>query len=131
MPYFKVAAHGLIKKDGKFLITHRSPINDYMSNVWDIPGGSIDFDERAVNALSREIREEVNLEVDIEKIIFCFDHLSNPERHQFQLVYSCRYKSGIIKLNPEEHDDYKWVTIEQIKDLPKIAFLDALYQELK
>jgi len=131
MQYFKVAAHGLIKKDGKYLVTHRASVNDYMPNFWDVPGGTVEFDEKAVDALVREITEESGLKVNVGKIIFSFDYLSNPERHQFQLVYECDYISGEIKLNPEEHDEYKWATVEEMKDLPKIAFLDALYQEIK
>ena len=102
-----------------------------MPSVWDIPGGTVEFGEKAVDALVREIAEESGLKVNVGKIIFSFDYLSNPERHQFQLVYECDYISGEVKLNPEEHDEYKWVTIEEMKTLPKIAFLDALYQEIK
>ncbi|MDD4785025.1 MAG: NUDIX hydrolase [Candidatus Shapirobacteria bacterium] len=131
MPYTKVAAHGLIKKDNKFLVTHRSSINDYMPNIWDIPGGTIEFGEKAIDALNREIKEETGLTVDVGNFIFCYDFLSNPERYQFQMVYECEYKNGDVKLDPQEHDDFKWVTLDELESLPKIAFLDELFKFLK
>lgn len=129
--FVKVAAHGLIKKDNKYLVTHRSPLNTYMPQLWDIPGGTIKFGEKAIDALIREIKEETNLTVNIGKIIFCYDFLSNPERHQFQMVYECEYKDGDIKLDPQEHDDFKWVTLNELESLLKIAFLEALFKFLK
>jgi 8-oxo-dGTP diphosphatase len=131
MQFVKVAAHGLIKKDDKYLITHRSAINDYMPQLWDIPGGTIKFGEKAVYALIREIKEETGLIVNVGKFIFCYDFLSNPKRHQFQMVYECEYKSGEVKLDPQEHDDFKWVTLDETESLPKIAFLDELFKFLK
>ena len=131
MTYTKVAAHGLIKKDNKFLVTRRSSINDYMPNIWDIPGGTIEFGEKAIDALNREIKEETGLTVDVGNFIFCYDFLSNPERYQFQMVYECEYKNGDVKLDPQEHDDFKWVTLDELESLPKIAFLDELFKFLK
>ena len=131
MQYVKVAAHGLIKKDDKYLVTKRPPNDDYMPNFWDTPGGTIDFGEKVFDALTREIREETNLTVKIGNIIFCHSHLSGEERHQFTLVYECEYIDGDIKLYPEEHSEFKWVTLEEMKSLPKIAFLEELLKSLK
>lgn len=129
--YVKVASHGLIKKDNKFLITHRATINDYQPNLWDIPGGTVEFQEKAEAALNREISEESGLKVDIVKPIFVYDFASGPLRHQFQIVYECNYISGEVVLNPEEHDEFKWVTIEELESLPKIAFLEELFKFIK
>lgn len=131
MAIVKVAAHGLIKKDNKFLITKRPQNDDYMPNLWDIPGGTIEFGEKTLDALNREIKEETNLTTNTNKIIFCFDHLSSSERHQFTLVYECEYVDGEVKLDPQEHDDFKWVTLEEMENLPKIVFLEELLKFLK
>jgi len=128
--YFKIASHGLIKKGDKFLVTRRALVNDYMPGFWDIPGGTIEFGEDTVDALKREIQEEVNLEVEPGKILFAYGYVSSSVRHQFQLVYECEYLSGEIKLNPEEHDEFKWVNLSDIGSLKKIAFLENLYKEL-
>ena len=131
MQYVKVAAHGLIKKDNKYLVTKRPENDDYMPNLWDTPGGTIDFGEKIINALNREIKEETNLTVKVGNVIFCHNHLSGEERHQFELVYACDYIGGEIKLDPQEHQEYRWVTLEEMVDLPKIAFLEELLKYLQ
>ena len=132
MPNFvKVAVHALIQKDGKFLVTHRSFINDYQAEKWDIPGGTIEFQEKTEMALEREVFEETNLKVKIGPIIFNLDFASGEYRHQFQLVYKCEYESVEVKLNPEEQDQFKWLTFEEIKELDnKIAFLEELSKSI-
>lgn len=130
MQYVRVATHGLIKKDGKYLVTKRPFDDDYMPDYWDIPGGTLKFQENIKDGLTREIFEETKLKVKIGKILFCFDFPSGLDRHQFQIVYECDYESGEVTLNPEDHEEFKWVTVEEIKSLDKIAFLEALYQEI-
>jgi mutator protein MutT len=131
MQFVKVAAHGLIKKDNKFLVTKRPQNDDYMPNLWDTPGGTVEFGEKVIDGLNREIKEEAGLIINVGKIIFCYDYLSGPERHQFTLVYECEYIDGEVKLDPQEHDDFKWVTLEEMESLPKIAFLEELLKFLK
>lgn len=131
MQYVRVAVHGLIKKDNKFLITKRPFDDDYMPDVWDLPGGTIKFQENIKNALTREINEETALKVEIGSVIFIHEFPSGPDRHQFQIVYQCDYKSGEITLNPEDHQDFKWVTLEEMEFLPKIAFLEELFKVFK
>jgi 8-oxo-dGTP diphosphatase len=131
MQFVKVAAHGLIKKDDKYLVTKRPSNDDYMPNFWDTPGGTIDFGEKILDALVREIKEETDLTIKVGNVIFCNDHVSGTERHQFELVYLCEYIGGEINLDPNEHDDFKWVTLEEMENLPKIAFLEELFKFLK
>jgi 8-oxo-dGTP pyrophosphatase MutT (NUDIX family) len=102
-----------------------------MPGLWDIPGGTIEFGEKAQAALKREIYEETKLEVIPKNVIFSYDFMSNKNRHQFQLVYACDYVSGNVTLDPEEHDRFQWADFEQIDKLEKIAFLNELCLELK
>lgn len=129
--YTKVAAHGLIKKDGKYLVTRRAKVNDYMPGLWDIPGGTIEFAEETVDALKREISEETGLKIKPGKIILAYGYLSDETRHQFQLVYECEYLSGEVKLNPEEHDEFRWIKTQDFSKIKKIAFLKELGKVLK
>jgi 8-oxo-dGTP diphosphatase len=130
MQYVRVAVHGLIKKNGKFLVLKRSFEDDYMPGYWDLPGGTIKFQENIIDALKREIREEVGVKAKIGKILFCYDFPSGLERHQFIIIYDCEYLSGEVKLNLEDHEEFKWVDLNEVKDLEKIAFLDELCKYL-
>jgi len=126
-PFQKVAAHGVIKKDGKYLMTLRSSVNDYKPNEWDIPGGTIEIGETPEEALTREITEETNLKVKIIKPIFVCSEFQDGKRHQFWIVYECEYVSGEVKLNPEEHSEYRWINADEIKSLKKISFVKNFF----
>jgi len=123
--YQKVAVHAFIEReDGKFLVTKRSQINDYLPGLYDLPGGTVEFGETTECALSREISEETSLGVKIFKPIYIYSNVQKGERHQFWVIYECKYIGGEIKLNPEEHDSFLWVDFDEVKSLPKIIFLE-------
>lgn len=121
--YVKVAAHALIKKGDRYLTMRRAKINDYMPEFWDLPGGTIEFGEKIKTALKREIFEETGLKVKVNQIIFAFDLLTNPLRHQFWVIYACDYINGDIKLNLEEHGKFIWMTKDEMREIRTIAFL--------
>jgi len=127
------AAHGLIKKGDKYLVTLRAKDKNYMPNIWDIPGGTIEFGEKSFDALNREIKEETNLNVKVGKFLYCYDYVSETtsSRHQFQMVFECEYLSGDVTLNPREHQDFRWVTLKEMESLPKITFLEELFKYLQ
>lgn len=125
----KIAAHGLIKNGNKYLILHRALTDGYMPGKWDLAGGTIEFGEDPIEALDREILEETNLKVEVIRPLYIYSFISNPQRHQFQIVYECKYLKGEVKLNPNDHDQFKWVTIEEMGDASKIAFLDDFYKK--
>ena len=128
--YTKVAAHALIEKDGKYLVTRRAKSDDYMPGYWDMPGGTIEFGEDILDALEREIGEEIRLKVKIGKPVAVYNFLSNGDRHQFMVTFACEYVSGEPSLSMD-HDEYRWVSLEELAKLKKIEFLKQLYLELK
>lgn len=122
----RVASHGLIQKGGKFLVTKRVSDKNFMPDLWDTPGGRIKFGEHSIDALIREIDEETKIKVKVGDLIFVYDFTFGLNIHSFQLVFKCDYLSGEVVLNPNEHSEYKWVTLDELKSLDKIAFLDEL-----
>ena len=130
MSIFYIAAHGLIvNKENKVLTLRRSKVNDYLPLKWDIPGGTVDVGERVEEALIREVREETSLEINPIKPIYVYSNLDQvPKRQTAQIIYLCEYVSGKVCLNPEEHDEYKWVDFDQLKEQECIAFLEALIE---
>lgn len=127
MTQFFVATHALIEKDGKFLVTKRSAINDYKPGEWDIPGGTVEAGEVMEESLRREVLEESGLQVEIKKCLNIFTNLGSlPERQYFQVTYFCSYVRGEVMLNPEEHDEYQWLSVDEVRKLPCIAFLKNL-----
>ncbi len=133
MSIFYVAAHALIiNEDNKVLVLKRSSLNDYMPHKWDIPGGTVEVGETVEEALVRELKEETNIKIHPLYPIYAYSNLSQlPKRQTVQIVYKCEYINSAITLNPREHEEYKWVSYDKIKELDCIAFLDELIKNYK
>jgi len=102
----------------QFLILRRSPM-DNRAGQWTMPGGHIDPEDGSVEAGAlRELREEANLMCKIADLIY----LGTPkEKKYYFLTLKWSGEVKIDKPNPKtdeiEHDDYKWATIKEIKEI--------------
>jgi 8-oxo-dGTP diphosphatase len=124
---FYVAGHALIEKMGKYLVTRRSHLNNYMPLKWDIPGGIVRSGETLEDAIHREINEETKLSINIRRVVHVYSNRDQiPKRQTFQVVYLCTYLSGEVQLNPLEHDEYQWLNYADITNLDAIDFLSDL-----
>ncbi|MCX7881078.1 MAG: NUDIX domain-containing protein [Patescibacteria group bacterium] len=90
--------------------------------LWKLPGGQIEYGETAENALKREIKEELGIEIKILKQIFCLDDILKKEnQHWLVPFYLCQITKGKPKiLEPEKAEKIAWFPINK---LPKnLAF---------
>jgi 8-oxo-dGTP diphosphatase len=108
----------VIKRNNKYLVTQRNK-NKYMSLKWEFPGGKVEKGETLKEALLREIKEELSVEIDINMKI-------TKEKYKDEKIniilhyYFCSLKSGIIKLN--EHEDLAWI---EKKDFGNYIFVEG------
>jgi len=113
MPHYTVAA-GVIWRDGKFLIAQRLP-DDALGGLWEFPGGKQWEGESLPECLQREIREELDFEIEVGELLVTVRRACEHFRitlHAFQ----CRYAGG--RARAIEAADFKWVTLDQLKDYP-------------
>ena len=102
----------------QFLILRRSDIDD-REGEWTLPGGHIDPEDHSVEAGAvRELYEEANLRCKISDLTY----LGTPKEKKYYFVTtSWSGEVDVDKPNPKtneiEHDDYRWVTIKEIKEL--------------
>ena len=100
----------IILRDGKILATQRSEKMN-LPLKWEFPGGKIEQNETPENCLQREIREELNLEIELLKKLETRSF--TYETFLINLIpFITNYLSGEISLT--EHKDFKWLTIEEL-----------------
>ena len=102
----------------RFLIIRRSDMDNRMGQ-WTIPGGHIDKEDRSIEAGSvRELDEETNLLCNTEDLIYLGE--AKPKKYYF-LTQKRTGNVSVSKPNPKtgiiEHDDWRWATIDDIKDI--------------
>jgi 8-oxo-dGTP diphosphatase len=110
-----VAVKGLILNNGKALIIRRGENVKFGEGTWECVGGKINYGEDLETALIREAKEEVGLDITVEKILYATSYPS-PERHLIILTYLCRSSETNVILS-EEHLDYHWSTKDQLRQL--------------
>ncbi len=115
----QVGVKALLKnKEGKYLLLKRSK-DKYkeVHNLWDIPGGRIDPGTPLMENLKREILEETQLSlIDQPRLVAAQDILKVPARHVVRLTYVGTI-DGDPQLDQQEHVDYKWVTVGELKTI--------------
>ncbi|MEI8388479.1 MAG: (deoxy)nucleoside triphosphate pyrophosphohydrolase [bacterium] len=121
----KVTA-GVIHKDGKILIARRKSGKCVGAN-WEFPGGKLEEGETLEECLIRELKEELDIEVEIinyidSNIFFCGDK-------KIELVaYNVKYISGKLKL--VDHEEAKWVLPDKLLEykftLPDIPIAEKV-----
>ena len=111
-------AVGVIKREGKLLITQRKP-EDSFGGLWEFPGGKLEPHESMELALVREIEEELGIRVEVgsRRMVIRYQY---PARAVRLHCFDCRVLSGEPKAI--ECADLKWV---EPADLDGFEFLPA------
>lgn len=121
MKEMKVVA-AIIQKENKILATKRG-YGEFI-NMWEFPGGKIESGETKEQALVREIKEELNIEINVDKFAIDIEY-QYPNFYLFMSCFMCSIKEGSIELL--EHNDGKWITKEELNTLNWLpADIDAV-----
>ncbi len=100
----QVVGAAIVDKDGNVLCAQRG--HGSLKGKWEFPGGKIENGESDIEAIKREIKEELN--IDIEVVEFIDENYYEYEDFNVRLkVYKCKHVAGTIK--DSEHQMLKWV----------------------
>ena len=114
MRTIEVAA-AVILWEGRFFCVQRSENRkEYISLKWEFPGGKIEPGEDREQALNREIREELDVEIESLEYFTTVEH-TYPDFHLVMHAYTC----SILKGEPvlKEHVALKWLPVEELDQL--------------
>src|SRR5215212_9935469 len=102
----------MIEKDGKYLITQRRPTAT-LPLLWEFPGGRVEEGETDEAALARELKEEMEVEVEVgDRVIHV--HHSYPHYDIDFRVYRCKLTRGDVNINHKRVHDHRWVSPQEM-----------------
>lgn len=99
----------VIRKDDKIFATQRG--YGEFKDGWEFPGGKIEEGETPEQALAREIREELNTEIQVGKLIGTIEY-DYPKFHLSMDCFWCEIMQGGLEL--KEHEAARWLSKEEL-----------------
>ncbi|WP_022749912.1 (deoxy)nucleoside triphosphate pyrophosphohydrolase [Lachnobacterium bovis] len=95
---------------------------------WEFPGGKVEINEKPQDALTREIKEELDTIVEVGQFIDQIEY-DYPTFHLSMKCYFCKVKEGDLIL--KEHQDAKWLTVDQIEEVDWLPADVTLISKIK
>lgn len=117
--HYEVVCALIYNDEGKFFCCRRGP-GRALEGKWEFPGGKVETSETHEETIVREIKEELKTEImPIEYIGSSTYEYHNITPYKDFGITLYAYKCKIIKgtLTLTEHTDYKWATIEEMKQM--------------
>lgn len=103
--------------EGEILLIRRA--KPPFAGEWALPGGFMEFDENAEQAVVREVEEETNTRVKPKRVIGVYSEPDrDPERQPVSIAFLCEYISGEAKGGDDAGEAGWW----RISNIPKLAF---------
>lgn len=121
----------ILNEENKVLIIKRASQRKVFPSNWDIPGGTLEPGEDPAEGALREIKEETSLELD-EISLYDYTHNIDTEKNKqfIRLIFIGTYEGGEVQVNPEEHEEYAWVDIDNMKEYDLVYYLPKLIEQL-
>ena len=111
-----VVAVALIDPDGRILLSKR-PWGKSLAGLWEFPGGKVETGERPEQALIRELKEELGINVEQSCLApLTFASHAYDDFHLLMPLYVCRRWKGIAQ--GLEGQEIKWVRAKSLRDYP-------------
>jgi 8-oxo-dGTP diphosphatase len=111
-----VALKAIISHEDKVLLLRRSRREELFTEMWDIPGGRMEWGEEPLEALRREILEETGGEADILAPVSVWQFQARPDLQVIGITFRCVWRGGEVRLGPE-HDAFRWATPQEARGL--------------
>ena len=110
--HVQVAA-ALLFQNGKIFATKRgdSPYS-YVAHKYEFPGGKIEANERGEDAVKRELKEELDMEVAVGSLYACHT-FEYPDFIITLSLFECEMQSNFIL---KEHESYAWIAPADLKE---------------
>ena len=99
--------------DGRVFAAKRGP-GKSMAGYWEFPGGKVEADETPEEALARERREELKIDVTVGEFIVTATHEAGTAVIELS-TYLCTIIEGVPVLT--EHEEFRWLPVSELSDV--------------
>ena len=99
--------------DGRVFAAKRGP-GKSMAGYWEFPGGKVEADETPEEALARELREELKIDVTVGEFIVTATHEAGTAVIELS-TYLCTIIEGVPVLT--EHEEFRWLPVSELSDV--------------
>ena len=105
---------GLLLRNGRVLLGHRSADRRWYPDVWDFPGGHVERGEQPIEALARELKEELAIVIQQPgpELVQVVDR-----EFTLRIWLVDKWVGNPVNASPAEHDDLGWFDVREVARL--------------
>jgi 8-oxo-dGTP pyrophosphatase MutT (NUDIX family) len=128
----RTIVNGLLVRDGTLLMMKRAPHRRAYPDCWSFPGGHVEAGESDVDALKRELAEEIGIAVSDHRFL---GSIRDPNVDDEEVVYHLHVVArwtGCPRILDDEHSEMRWLSRGEACDLADLALVEyrALIESL-
>lgn len=120
----KILVTAIIIENNKVLMQRRTDNVSTHEGKWTTPSGMVEINEHPADAIIREVKEELNLDVEILQVIPAIDSFPNhkDKYHLVYLAYLCKITGGELANTDEDGDisEVAWFNLDELDQVPTI-----------
>lgn len=109
-----LVAAAVVIRDGRVLLSQRKS-GTHLAGAWELPGGKVEPDEDPKDAVVRELREELGVEVSVHDILDVTFH-RYPEKSVLLLFYEASLRAGSPEPSAVDVADVRWAEAAELRD---------------
>ena len=110
--------HEIIGGEQKVFLPKRAKTKKFLPDVFELPGGHIDYGEDMVDGLKREVTEEFGMRIKVGEPFFVFTYTNEIKgSHSIEVIYFAKFIDSLdnIIVNPEDHSEYGWFSADELE----------------
>lgn len=132
--YIGIGCGALIINDkNETLLIKRTSKTRNENGFWSKPGGGVEFGEKVEDAVKREIKEELGVEIELIKFLGFTNHIIKSEsQHWVAFSYLAKIINGELKnLEPAKHEEIKWFKLDSLPEKISQTTIEPINEYLK
>lgn len=91
-----------------------------MPDIYEVPGGHVDYGEDIVEGLKREVREELGMTIDVGDPFAVFTYINEVKgSHSIEVIYFATFRDPLenIKIHPDDHSEFAWFSEQEFDSM--------------